>query len=84
MPRNIENAAQRIQLEGGSIYRYEYTPCWTLDATVNGKRIRTKLCRDQREAISKAQKILDNLMKSKGSGEPMLAQDVTLRQVADA
>jgi hypothetical protein len=54
MPRKIRNAAHRIQLNGGSIYKYPYRPAWILDVTVNGERRRITLSRDQREAIGQA------------------------------
>jgi hypothetical protein len=83
MPRQIEQAACRVPLEGGAIFKYSYMSAWKADYTVNGKRLRPTLSPDKREALRMANELLEEKKRIEQGSQRKPMADVTLKEVVD-
>ena len=81
MPRKIANAASRVELDGGAIYKYPYMSHWVLDYHLHGKRLRPTLSTDKRESISMAQRILEEKRKAEAADQHCLPGEMTILTV---
>ena len=81
MPRKIANAASRVELDGGAIYKYPYMSTWVLDYFLHGKRQRPTLSTDKREAISMAQRILEEKRKAEAADQRCLPGEMAILTV---